>query len=446
MSRPELKPGRSVRALAARLNARIVSAGASLDAVLPEGAGLPRRDAALLRALLSGSLRWHHRLQWQAGRLLDRPLKPRETVLAALLRVGLFQLQGMRIPDHAAVSATVEAAEGLGLGRARGLVNAVLRRYLREREALDREMAGNEPARTSHPQWLIDAIRADWPADWQHVLEANNSAPPMWLRVNRRELLPARYLEHLAAQGMAATVTERAPDAVLLSEPCPVERLPGFGQGHVSVQDAAAQLAAGLMRLARGQRVLDACAAPGGKTAHMLETCPDLAELVALDSDAGRLERVAENLDRLGLAARLVHADARRIGDWWDGEPFDRILLDAPCSGTGVIRRHPDIKILRRPEDVESLSAIQAELLAGLWPLLKPGGLLVYATCSVLARENSEATARFIASTDEAVCPAFGGAGHFQVLPGEANMDGFYYACLRKGAEQQSNDAPRGEA
>jgi 16S rRNA (cytosine967-C5)-methyltransferase len=428
------KSGTAVRALAARLNARVVAGGASLQALAGLDAELPERDRPLLKAMLKGSLRWHHRLDWTLSRLLDRPLKQGEAELGALLRIGLTQLEVLSIPDHAAVSATVGASARLGLGRARGLVNAVLRRYLRERTALAAAEADDEVALFSHPRWLIDALKRDWPADWRRILEAGNALPPLWLRVNRRAISREAYLASLSAAGFTAEASPVLEDAILMAEPCPVEALPGFAAGQVSVQDAAAQMAPGLMRLAPGLRVLDACAAPGGKTAHMLEVCPDLAELVALDSDELRLARIASNLTRLGLAgARLVHGDAREPEAWSDGARFDRILVDAPCSAAGVIRRHPDIKVLRRAGDPIELARDQARLLDALWPLLSPGGRLVYATCSVLRCENFGVIEAFAARTPDAELAAFGGEEHFQVLPGQANMDGFYYACLSKG-------------
>jgi 16S rRNA (cytosine967-C5)-methyltransferase len=453
--------GARVRALAAELDARILTQRASLDDVLAAAPELPSRDAALLQALLYGARRWHHRLEWQISKLLSRPLARRDAALAALLRVGLFQLEWLRIPDHAAVSATVAAAPLLGLARAKSLVNAVLRRYLRERESLAADLAkyesrprdhdsgesadprrpggmrggGSQPvisgreAFFSHPAWIIDLFREDWPEDWRALLEANNAAPPMWLRVNARRTSREAYREKLSAAGIEAEPSERAASALRLAEPCPASRLPGFGEGEVSVQDAAAQLAAGLMALAPGQRVLDACSAPGGKTAHMREACPALAELWALDIDAERLESVRKNLDRLGLDARLVAADAAATAEWWDGQPFDRILLDAPCTGLGVIRRHPDIKVLRAPGDVERAARRQAALLDALWPLLAPGGRLVYATCTVTRAENQDQIRRFLESHPDA---SRAGPGEIAIRTGEANMDGFYYACMDK--------------
>jgi 16S rRNA (cytosine967-C5)-methyltransferase len=429
---PPSDPGVAVRALAARLNARVVARGESLSTLEGAVEQFPARDRPLLRAMLLGSLRWHHRFEWQLGLLLERPLKARDDVLGALLRIGLTQLAVLRVPDHAAVSATVAAAVQLGLAHAKGLVNAVLRRYLREREAIELQTQGNRVAWYSHPEWLISALEADWPRAFQAVLEANNRLPPLWLRVNRRRIGRDAYLAQLQAVGLTATSDSGAPDALLLAAPCPVEQLPGFSDGLVSVQDAAAQAAVDLLQLGPGQRVLDACAAPGGKTAHMLERCHELAAVVALDRDLERLGSVKENLDRLGLEATLVGGDATDPRAWFDGRAFDRILLDAPCSATGVVRRHPDIKLLRREADIPALAAAQGRMLDALWPLLAAGGRLVYGTCSVLRAENDAVTAAFAAGTPDARLPDFGSREHFQLLPGEANTDGFYYACLTK--------------
>lgn len=432
MSVPSETRGAALRALAARLNSEVVDAGRSLTSLGAGGNDLSERDRALLKAMLAGSLRWHHRLDWQLEQLLDKPLKRKDKHLAALLRIGLTQLEVLRIPDHASVSATVDATSELGLARARGLVNAVLRRYLRERNELDTRALSVDVARFSHPHWLIEAIRSDWPDAFESILEANNELPPLWIRVNRAMVDRDTYLASLDAAGIAATVSAVAPDAVLIAEPRPVSELPGFEQGLVSVQDAAAQHAVELMALAPGQRVLDACAAPGGKTAHMLERCTGLGELVALDRDRDRLERVRDNLERLHLDAQLVSGDATDPDSWFSGPLFDRILIDAPCSGTGVLRRHPDIKVLRRADDLSALTARQAAMLDALWPLLNKGGQLVYATCSVLKVENLEVVAAFVDRTPDADSAPFGSRRHFQLLPGETNTDGFYYACLSK--------------
>ena len=425
--------GAEVRAHAARQNARVIDEGVSLARLGSSNGGLAARDAALSRAMLVASLRWHHRHDWQLAQLLDRPLKSKDRLLAALLRVGLTQIESLRVPDHAAVAATVGATAELGLGHARGLVNAVLRRFLREQPQLAARSLAIETARFSHPVWLIDNIRQDWPSRWQSILEANNVEAPIWLRVNRIKSDRAAYLDRLADAGLEARPDSDTPDAVELIGSCPIESLPGFAGGLVSVQDRSAQRVADLLRLAPGQRVLDACAAPGGKAAHILERCAGISEMVAIDSDAARLDQVAENLARLELKARLCQADATNPSDWHDGRGFDRILVDAPCSSTGVIRRHPDIKVLRRPEDPAAMAERQRRMLDALWPLLKPGGLLVYVTCSVLTAENQGVSEAFAASAADAGLAPFDSPDHFQVLPGETGGDGFYYACLSKG-------------
>lgn len=435
--------GARVRAVAAKLNAAVVRDGRLLDNALTELAGLPDRDVSLLRALLYGSIRWHHRLAWQLERLLTRPLGQgrRDTELAALVRLGLFQLQRLRIPDHAAVSATVDAAALIGSGQRRGLVNAVLRRFRRDERQLDAAMAEVPEALWSHPRWLIDKIRDDWQERTESILTANNKQPPMWLRVNSRRVNVDDYTATLAASGLSAQRFETAPAALLLDEPVPAARLPGHADGLVSVQDAAAQLASAYLDLGPGQRVLDACAAPGGKTAHMLEACPDLAEVVALDRDPDRLGIAADNLARLGLSATLLACDAADTEAWWDGRLFDRILVDAPCSAIGVVRRHPDIKVLRRESDLDAVGQLQARLLERLWPLLGPGGRLLYATCTMLKQENHDQIERFLRSHADAVLVGGRSGGHRQLFPGEANMDGFYYACVKKCDARQGSRA-----
>jgi 16S rRNA (cytosine967-C5)-methyltransferase len=415
--------------VAAQLVARVLEERIPPDDLLP-AAGIAARDQSLLAALVFGALRWHYRLEWQATRLLTRPLKRDQAELGAHLRVGLLQLQELRVPEHAAVSATVDATAVLGLRSASGLVNAVLRRFQRERAQLAQAELQSDEARFAHPRWLIDTIRADYPHDWQTILAANNAPPPMWLRVNLLRTTRAAYLDKLVQAGHAAASVADVGSAVRLDEPAAVEDLPGFAAGEVSVQDLSAQRAAELLDLAPGQRVLDACAAPGGKTGHILEAEPGLSEVWAVDRDPARLERVGANLRRLGLAAKLVAGDATAPADWWDGRRFDRILIDAPCSATGVIRRHPDIKVLRRPPDVARAAALQARLLAALWPLLAAGGRLLYATCSVLKRENDDQIAAFRA--EEQTIDAVGPVASLQLLPEEARGDGFYYAWLGK--------------
>jgi 16S rRNA (cytosine967-C5)-methyltransferase len=409
--------------------ARVLDERITADELLPQAEVAPR-DRALLAALVFGTLRWHYRLEWQAAQLLTKPLDPTQTGLAALLRVGLLQLQELRVPEHAAVSATVDATAVLGSRNARGLVNAVLRRFQRERVRLQSAELQPEEARFAHPRWLIDLLKADYPADWPALLGANNAPAPMWLRVNLLRTTRADYLAELERAGIAADADPEVPCAVRLAEPVAVEALPKFAAGYASVQDVSAQRAADLLELAPGQRVLDACAAPGGKTGHILETLAGRGEVWAVDRDAERLGLVRANLERLGLEATLRAGDATAPTEWWDGRPFDRILIDAPCSATGVIRRHPDIKVLRRPGDVERAAALQARLLGTLWPLLAPGGRLVYATCSVLRLEN-EAQIEAFRAAEPTIEPAAGVAS-LQLLPKEARGDGFYYAWLRK--------------
>jgi len=434
-------PGAAVRAAAAGVVARVLRERVEADDALAAAEhGVAQRDRALLGALVYGTLRWHQRLEWQTARLLSKPLKPGQLELGALLEVGLLQLQEMRVPEHAAVSATVDATALLGHRGAAPLVNAVLRRFQRERGALDAALAADDEARLSHPRWLLEELAHDWPDDWQRICAANNSPAPMWLRVNERRTTRADYLARLEAAGIGARADQEVATAVVLDAPQPVDALPGFAAGDASVQDLAAQRAAGFLDLAPGQRVLDACAAPGGKTGHILESCPELDEVLALDRDARRLARVRDNLDRLQLHARLVAGDATDPKSWWDGRPFDRVLLDAPCSAVGVIRRHPDIKTLRRPEDVARAVVLQSRLLRALWPLLAPGGRLVYATCSVLRRENDAQIAGFVSTVEASEGPGTAQLSGCQSLPGDADGDGFYYACLLKPAAHRPSD------
>ena len=435
--------GARLRAAAARAVDGVVSAGRSLDASLADAEStVAEADRPLLRLMAYGTLRHYWRLQGWLGMLMDRPLRARDSVVGALLAVGLYQLSETRVPDHAAVSETVAATRFVGRPRLAGFVNAVLRRALRER-VVDERPPGEEAA-CNHPQWLIDTLRSDWPGNWEAIAAANNDRAPMWLRVNAAQGTTAAYRDELAAHGIAADGLAAAPAALRLAEPVAVDKLPGFAEGRVSVQDAAAQLAAPwLLDGLTGGRILDACAAPGGKSGHLLELGGDRVDLTCIDNDTTRLGRVAENLQRLRLDATLLHADASNPQEWWQKEAFDAILLDAPCSGTGVIRRHPDIKHLRRPGDIPAMAELQSKLLRALWPLLAPGGRLLYVTCSVLAEENDAVAGRFVEAQADAtentvlhnnnirdlMCRKACG---FQVLPGTAGLDGFYFACLEK--------------
>ena len=435
----------STRATAARVLQQVIYEGDSLTEVLqqPLAQAIAAAEQPLLRDLCFGSLRWHERLSAVLKQLVTKPLKPADKDVECLLRVGLYQLIYQRTPDHAAVNETVKAVKKLGKGWAEKLVNGVLRRFLREREALLSAADQQETALYTFPAWLLARVQRAWPADWQNIVQASNTHAAMTLRVNQRLYTAAAYQAQLAAQGVAADTVECVASALNLHNAVGVELLPGFAQGAVSVQDAAAQLAALLLDCQPGMRVLDACAAPGGKTGHLLEHTAEL-QLTALDSSASRLLRVTENLQRLQLNAHTVAADAGDVASWWDGQAFERILLDAPCSATGVIRRHPDIKVLRRDSDIAALQQEQARLLRALWQMLKPGGHLLYATCSILPEENSQQIAAFVAEYPDAqVLPLGDSWGHAmafgrQILPGDAGMDGFYYALLRKQPKEQS--------
>ena len=424
-----------VRAEAARAVARVMG-GRTLDDALAaaDSAALTTQNRALLQAMVYGTVRDHTLLAHLAGRLLDKPLQKQPEVQSLLL-CGLHQLRDMRMPAHAAVAETVNAVGLLDAHWARGMVNAVLRRYQRERRALEDALPTDPVVRHSHPEWLVDAIRADWPRVWKKLLLENNEPGPLTLRVNRRRGSATEYLQRLPGAGLAGHLVPGAPDAVVLEEATTVDKLPGFAEGHVSVQDASAQLAVELLELRPGLRVLDACAAPGGKTAHILERVD--ADVTALDVDPARLKRVEETLARLQLQATVRAGDARLPSGWWDDKPFDRILLDAPCSGTGVIRRHPDIKFLRRKTDVPKMAQLQLEMLHALFPLLAPGGVLVYSVCSVLAAEGAEVVQRFLERAGDAqarpIAAAWGEAqGPGRRLPPGGDFDGFFYAVLAR--------------
>lgn len=428
-----------LRAAAARVIAAVVQRGQSLGTALPaQTHTVAARDRPLLHELCYGTLRWHPRLAAIIAQLMAKPLKERDADLHALIACALYQLEHTRVPPHAALHAAVAACVALGKPWAKGLVNALLRRFQRERAQLDIALAGETGYRTAHPPWLAEAFRRDWPEQAEVLMAANNDRAPMTLRVNRTRGTRAAYLERLAAAGIPATPTAHSPDGIRLAVPQAVTELPGFDAGLVSVQDEAAQLCAALLAPQPGQRVLDACCAPGGKTGHLLELEPGIGELLAIDNDADRLQKVAANLSRLGLNAHLLAADAGATAEWWDGAPFDRILLDAPCSATGVLRRHPDIKLLRRPTDIATLAATQARLLAGLWETLAPGGLLLYATCSVLREENDAVVTGFAATRDDvrvrplADHPGLATAAGRQWLPAAGGNDGFYYALLER--------------
>lgn len=407
------------------------SLDAELGAVWRRHPQLAARERAAIQDLAYGTTRFLGLLDALLAALLEKPV--RDARLRALLLVGLYQLKYTRAAPHAVVDHAVRTCEALGLAAAKGLTNAVLRNFLRGRAPLVARVQRSDTAHHSHPQWWIDKLRVQYPLQYAAVLEAGNQRPPLVLRVNCRRTTVDDYLALLAQHGIEA---ERAGAyAVLLRAARPVELIPGFAGGLVSVQDAGAQLAATLLDLGDGMRMLDACAAPGGKTAHALELAD--VDLTALDNDAARLERVRANLARLGLAARVVCGDAREPGGWWDGSPFQRILLDAPCSASGVARRHPDIKWLRRATDIAQFVELQSRMLEALWQPLARGGKLLYATCSVFHEENHEQIARFLERHRDATrltLPAVDNEPQLpagQLLPDQRH-DGFFYALLRK--------------
>jgi len=427
------------RLAAARALAAVLSGKASLNSSLPAQLDkVEERDRGLTQDLAFGTARWQPRLDLLAAQLLQKPFKAADADVQALLLVGLYQLFYTRIPAHAAIGETVGCADKLKKPWAKGLLNAVLRRAQREGEALLADMERDPVVRTAHPRWLQKSLKAFWPEQWEAICAANNAHPPMILRINRRHHSRDAYLALLDEAGISASACQYSRDGIVLAEACDVRGLPGFAEGWVSVQDEAAQLSADLLELAPGQRVLDACCAPGGKTCHLLEAEPGLAHMVAIDLEAKRLTRVRENLDRLKLDAELIACDARETASWWDGKPFQRILLDAPCSATGVIRRHPDIKLTRQADDIPALAALQGELLDALWPTLEVGGMLLYATCSSLPTENTEVIDAFLARTpgarelDLATEAGLRQPHGRQLLAQEGGHDGFYYAKLIK--------------
>ena len=423
----------AARALAAVLDQRrnLGDALADLDRQLGDS-----RDRALVRRLCNRVLRDYPALAWRLDQLLRKPLQRKAREIHFLLLLALDQLIEGREPAHAVVHASVAAARIAGQHHLSGLVNAVLRNQQRRAEELEAKMPHDPALRLGYPAWLLDAIQHDWPDHWREIAEAGNRKPPFWLRVNRRRSTPEDLRLKLADHGIQAATSPHFPDALRLDHPARVSRLPGYAEGEFSVQDAGAQAAATLLELEDGQRVLDACAAPGGKAAHILE-CADVA-LTALEVDPRRARYIDQTFDRLGLQGRVVIGDAATPEAWEDAGRFDRILVDAPCSATGVLRRHPDIRWQRQPGDIEENARLQARILDALWPLLAPGGLLVYASCSILHAENRDQARDFIArhadaqlheaDLEDAVATDPGR----QILPGSLDRDGFYYLGLRR--------------
>lgn len=431
----------NIRALAAKCCYAVIDQGRSLSDELPKQQDkLIGKDKGLLQEICYGVLRYLPELENDVRHLVKKPIKGKQRVFHFLLLVGVYQIRYMRIPDHAAVSETVAATKPLKNSHMKSLVNAVLRGFLRSQEAGDKvneKLAA--PIKYNHPGWFIKKVQEGYPEKWEAILEANQQKPPMWLRVNQQHHTSEEYQALLSEAEIEIATVEPKSQAIALAKPLDVAKLPGFDQGWVSIQDGAAQQAARLLDCQPNDVVLDCCAAPGGKTCHIIEQTPDIASITAIDIEEDRLTRVHENLARLNLSAEVIAADAASK-DWWSGEQFDRILLDAPCSGTGVIRRHPDIKWLRKADDIDNLVILQQQILDNIWSLLKPGGTLLYATCSILPQENNQQITRFIEQNNDAQLVAIDGLNSsandgvvgWQLLPDTENMDGFYYAKLLK--------------
>ncbi|NRA59597.1 MAG: 16S rRNA (cytosine(967)-C(5))-methyltransferase RsmB [Psychrobium sp.] len=429
----------NLRAITAQIVGSVLDRGESLATALPAGqARLENpKDKALLQELCYGIMRELPKLEFFINTLMEKPMLGKQRVMHHLMLVGAYQLLHTRIPAHAALAETVEACIDLNRPNMKGLVNGVLRNLQRREQELVDKLPTKAPLAYCHPSWFVKRISKAYPKNWQQILQANNERSPMWLRNNATMQTRDNYLEQLHDLEIEASAGELGDNSILLHKPVPVHALPMFEEGACSVQDAAAQQAAELLAAQPGELILDACAAPGGKTCHIIESCEDL-EVVALDCDQTRLERVQENLDRIGLRAQLICGDGCTPEEWWNGPLFDRILLDAPCSATGVIRRNPDIKWLRRDSDIAQLVDLQQEILNACWRILKPGGTLLYATCSVLPEENSWQIKQFLAQQSDAKLVPLHEQDNvenpgWQLFPGgEDNVDGFYYAKLQK--------------
>lgn len=430
----------NVRLVAAEAIGQVLR-GRSLSAVLPKySEKVADNDQGLFKELCFGTLRWYPQLNAIVNHLMSKPIKDKEREIQALLACGIYQLMYMRVADHAAINETVAATVKLKRLWAKGLVNGVLRNFQRQQPQIEEKLSKNSEYKTAHPQWLVNLLEQAWPEQATDILAANNLQAPMCLRVNTSRCCRDDYLQMLADADIGANPTQYSDCGVLLDSPREVTGLPGFAEGLISVQDESAQLAAALLDVQPGHAVLDACCAPGGKTCHILESEPKLASLTAVDLEQKRLDRVKENLQRLDLQAKLITADVGAIEQWWDNNSFDRILLDAPCSASGVIRRHPDIKLLRKDSDIDNLSKIQTELLEKVWKTLRKGSMLIYATCSVLPQENDQVVAQFLATNKDAslvkIEADWGQATEYgrQIFPSAKSGDGFYYSRLQKNS------------
>ena len=397
-----------------------------------------KKDRGLIKEILYGTFRWYIQLEYIQNQLIDKPIKKKDSLLKYLIIIGLYQLKFMRIPNHAVVSETVSTCEEMQMTWAKGLVNAVLRSYIRESKNLDCLSKKNKIVEFSHPKWLIDMIEHDWPDDWEKIIAANNVHPPMYLRVNQNKNNRSEYLIKLKKAGIAADIAKYCNNGILLENPVNIEKLPGFDSGEVSIQDLSAQLAVELLDLKSNQNILDACAAPGGKSAHILESECTLKNFIAVEKEKKRAEKLYSTFKRLQLQGIIKVNNVLHTSKWWDGEKFDRILLDAPCSATGVIRRNPDIKLLKTSSEISKINKLQMEIIEVLWGLLKNNGLLLYVTCSILKNENCNLIKKFLEKHPECrikpIISKWGLETNYgrQILPGQDNMDGFFYACLEK--------------
>jgi len=428
----------NIRALAATTLSQLLQHKGSLKSVMPQAlAKCPERDRALFQQICFGTMRMQPRLQLIANHLLKRKFKHQDHDLFVLLMIGLYQLLEMRIPSHAAINETVEATAALDKEWRKGLFNGVLRHFQREQEDILAELEAEPVFQYNHPDWLIMKLQHNWPDHWQQILQQNDQHPPMTLRINKQKITRDAYLLELEEHGISARPGQYSDTAVYLELACDVKQLPGFAEGVVSVQDEAAQLSAELLAPKAGDRVLDACAAPGGKLCHLIEQQPELAAIDAVELERKRAPRIQENLDRQGLSANLLIGDAA-TKEWWDGQPYQRILVDAPCSATGVIRRNPDIKFLRKGEEIVPITDIQLNILTNCWDMLAEGGRLLYATCSIFPQENERLIARFLKQHPEATeieLNADWGISRphgRQLFPEAEGHDGFYYALLEK--------------
>ena len=436
------KPKVSVARQASLKALKQVLSGQSLSVVQAQVVDVleDKRDRGLANEVVNGVLRWRWQLEAVVAQLVSKPLKKKDIDVQLILLMAIYELKECRTPDYAIINEAVELVRKTGKKWAASLVNAVLRSFTREKETLLASIQ-EEPAQYSHPSWMLEKIKNDWPEQWQQILNANNQRPAFWLRVNQRLSKVSQYQTLLSENDIEAAPTSLSVNALKLSQGVDVRQLPGFDDGVISVQDAGAQLAAGLLRAESGNKVLDLCAAPGGKTCHILELNDALTRVCAVEVDERRMQRVTENLQRLKLDAELVVADVCDYEQWWNGELFDRILIDAPCSASGVIRRHPDIKSLRRETDIDVLIKLQADILLAAWQMLAVGGELLYVTCSIFKDENQNQIQNFLnASLDaeEILLEENWGQACLhgrQLFPGEEDADGFYFCRLKKNAK-----------